>query len=393
MENIEQTINRRDALKTGTLIGALALGGLFSSAQALTKNTKTSNKIPTRDNPLLLDSNENAYGFSPLVKKAIEANMDKISLYPMKVEQKLHTDIASFHQIKLDRVCMGNGSSAILQASLYAINRMAQELNLPLRIISPNPTFEFLDAYAKPLDIEVINFDLDSKFNINIDAMKKSEREFDGISLVYICNPNNPTGNIVNANDLYSWIRNAKSTTVFLIDEAYAEYVVDTNFKSGIDILKEGAKNVIVSRTFSKIYGLAGLRMGYAITTPELQRRISDFLQFVGVNLFAASAASVAIKDFNFRQYCINNNIKARQIVVKTLESLGLKYAPSHSNFIFHEITGNFDDFVKNMKNQNILVGRKFANYDNFCRVTLGTPEQMTYYTKILKSFREKRYI
>ena len=223
--------------------------------------------------------------------------------------------------------------------------------------------------------------------------MKKSEREFDGVSLVYICNPNNPTGNIVNANDLYSWIRNAKSTTVFLIDEAYAEYVVDTNFKSGIDILKEGAKNVIVSRTFSKIYGLAGLRMGYAITTPELQRRISDFLQFVGVNLFAANAASAAIKDFNFRQYCINNNIKSRQIVVKTLESLGLKYAPSHSNFIFHEITGNFDDFVKNMKNQNILVGRKFANYDNFCRVTLGTPEQMTYYTKILKSFREKRYI
>ncbi len=389
MENVEQTINRRDVLRAGTLVSALALGGLLSPMQA----TTPSFKLPTRDKPLLLNSNENAYGFSRLVKKALDKKATEISLYPFKAEEDLRTDIARFYQVKEDRVCVSNGSSAALQAAIYAVNNFAKELNMPLRIINPNPTLEFPAAYAKPLGLEVVNFDLDSKFNMDIDSMKKSEREFDGISLVYICNPNNPTGNIIRANDLYSWIRNAKQTTIFLIDEAYAEFVIDPAFKSGIDILKEGAKNIIVTRTFSKIYGLAGLRVGYAITTPELQRRINEFLQIAGINVYGAVAASAALSDFNFRQYCVNSNVKSRQIVTKALDSLGLHYAPSHANFIFHEIAGDYDDFAKNMKNQNILVGRQFPKFDNFCRVTLGTPQQAEYYVKVLRTFRQKRYI
>lgn len=389
MESVEQTMNRRDVLKAGTLVGALALGGLLSPMQA----ARQPFRLPTRDKPLLLNSNENAYGFSNLVNKAAEKKASDLSLYPFKSEADLRTDIARFYQVKEDRVCVSNGSSAAIQASIYAVSNLAQEFNMPLRIINPNPTFEFPSIYAKPLGIEVVNFDLDSKFNMDIDAMKKSEREFDGISLIYLCNPNNPTANIISANDLYSWVRNAKQSTIFLMDEAYAEYVIDTSFKSGIDILKEGAKNIIVTRTFSKIYGLAGLRVGYAITTPELQRRISEFLQLVGINAVGAVAASAALSDFNFRQYCINSNVKSRQIVTRGLDSLGLRYAPSHANFIFHEITGNYDDFAKNMKNQNILVGRQFPKFDNFCRVTLGTPQQAEYYVKVLRNFRQKRYI
>ncbi|RDU63199.1 aminotransferase [Helicobacter didelphidarum] len=389
MENVEQTINRRDILKVGSLVGAVALGGLLSPMQAVSQPFKN----PTRDKPLLLDSNENAYGFSSLIEKNLVKELTNMSLYPIKPEQQLLTDIAKFYNVKEDRVCLTNGSSAALQSALYAVNKMAQEANLPLRIIVPNPTFEFIEAYAKPLDPEIIKVELDSKFNFDIDKMKKSEMEFDGVSLVYICNPNNPTGNIANPNDLYSWVRNAKSTTIFLFDESYAEYVADSGFKSGIDMLKGGAKNIIITRTFSKVYGLAGCRIGYVLTTPELQKRVSEFLQLVGINFVGAKAASIALKDFNFRQYTINSNIKSREIVTRTLDSLGLKYAPSHGNFIFHEIAGDFDDFVKNMKNQNVLVGRKFDVYDNFCRVTLGTPDQMQYYVKLLKNFREKRYI
>lgn len=389
MENIEQTINRRDVLRAGTLVGALALSGLFTSAQAASAPFK----LPTRDKPLLLDSNENAYGFSSLVKKHLEKRATEFQLYPDKAEMDLRADIARFYQVKEDRICVTNGSSAALQASVYAVNNMASELNLPLRIISPNPTFEFVAEYARPLGVEVAKFNMDSSFNVDIDSMKKSEREFDGMSLVYICNPNNPTATIVNANDLYSWIRNAKPTTIFLLDEAYAEYVVSASFKSGIDILKEGAKNIIVARTFSKVYGLAGLRVGYTVTTPELQRRISEFLEISGLNICGAVAASAALKDFNFRQYCVSSNTKSYQIMTKGLQSLGLRYAPSHANFVFHEITGNYEDFVKNMKNQNILVGRQFAHFENFCRVTLGTPQQTEHYVKVLKNFRQKRYI
>lgn len=389
MKSVEQTMNRRDVLKAGTIASALALGGFLSPLQA----AGTSFKLPTRDKPLLLNSNESAYGFSSLVKKALDKKAADLSLYPFKAEEELRSSIARFYQVKEDNICVSNGSSAALQAAIYAVSNLANELNMPFRIINPNPTFEFPAVYAKPLGIEVVNFDLDSKFNMNVDAMKKSEREFDGISLVYLCNPNNPTGNIVSANDLYSWVRNAKQSTIFLIDEAYAEYVIDPAFKSGIDILKDGAKNVIVTRTFSKIYGLAGLRVGYAVTTPELQRRIKDFLQLAGINVCGAVASTAALADFNFRQYCVNSNVKSRQIVTKTLDSLGLRYAPSHANFIFHEITGSYDDFAKNMRNQNILVGRQFVKFDNFCRVTLGTPQQAEYYVKVLKTFRQKRYI
>ncbi|STQ86227.1 histidinol-phosphate aminotransferase family protein [Helicobacter muridarum] len=389
MENVQDSINRRDILKIGTLIGGVvALGGALSPMNAATSQSK-----PTKNNPLMLNYNENAYGCSQLAKKAIENNINNISLYPEKLTDKLLNDIADFHQIKTDKLCLTNGASAGIQSSIYTANRMAQEQGLPLRIIIPNPTFEFVEEYAKPLDIEIVKYNLDADFEIDIDGMKKNEREFDGMSLVYLCNPNNPTSNIINANDLHSWIRTAKNTTVFLIDEAYAEYVVSNMFTSGIDILKGGAKNVIVVRSLSKIFGLAGLRVGYIITTPELKRRIDEFLEIVGINALGAVAASAAIKDFGFRQYCLNSNIKSRQIVTKVLDSLNLRYAPSHGNFIFHEINGQFDDFANNMELQNIIVGRKFDRYENFCRVTLGTPDQMQYYTKVLKDFRKKRLV
>ncbi|RDU73139.1 histidinol-phosphate aminotransferase family protein [Helicobacter aurati] len=389
MENTQNSA-RREILKIGALIGGtFALGGMLSPMNAAT----TQFKQPTRDNPLMLNYNENAYGYSQLARKAIERSLTKIPFYPHEAVDKLRTDIANFHQIKADKICLTNGSSAGIQSSIYAANKMAQELNLPIRIIIPNPTFEFIEEYARPLNIEVVKFNLDSEFNVDIDSMKRNEREFDGVSLVYLCNPNNPTSNIIGANDLYSWIRTAKTTTVFLIDEAYAEYVVSNLFKSGIDILKDSTKNVIVLRSFSKIFGLAGLRVGYIITTSELKRRIDEFLELESINVLGAIAASAAIKDFNFRQYCVNSNLKSKQIITKTLDSLDLKYAPSHANFIFHEITGQFDDFANNMKLQNILVGRQFTRYDNFCRVTLGTPDQMQYYTKVLKDFRKKRLI
>lgn len=389
MENAEQTMNRRDVLKAGTIVGAMALGGLLSPMQAASKAFKT----PTRDNPLLLNSNENLFGFSPLVSKALQKNIDKIPLYPFMEQDQLRSDLASMYRLKEDRVIATNGASAALQASLYAMNKMAQELELPFKIITANPTFELVENYAKPLGIEISSFNLNQNFNYDIDSMKESERQFDGMSLVYICNPHNPTGNIIGANDLYSWIRNAKPSTVFLLDESYAEYVIDASFKSGIDALQEGMKNIIVVRSFSKIYGLAGLRVGYILTSSEYQRRINEFVEVMGINRVGAVAASAAMKDFNFRQYCVNSNVKSKQIVTKALDSLGLQYAPSQANFIFHEITGNFDDFVKNMRYKNIVVARKFSNYDNFCRVTLGTPDQMQYYVKVLKEFRQKRYI
>ncbi|MWV63152.1 aminotransferase class I/II-fold pyridoxal phosphate-dependent enzyme [Helicobacter saguini] len=386
----KSTFNRRDMLKAGSLaLGGLALGGLLTPANAASKPFK----LPSRSNPLLLNFNESAYGYSSLVTRNLTKEFDNLSRYPIKAEEELKVAVAKFYGIKDDRVNITNGSSAALQSSIYAVNAFAQEQNVSLRVIVADPTFEFVESYAKPLGAEIIKVPVDSKFNINTDRMKTLEREFDGVSLVYICNPNNPTGNIINPNELYSWIKSAKSTTIFLIDEAYAEYITSTSFKSAIDTLREGVKNVIVARTFSKVYGLAALRIGYTISSPEWQKRIADFVELVGINLLGARAAAISLSDFAFRQYVVNTNNKSRQILTKALDSLELKYSPSYGNFVFHEITGDFDDFSKNMQNQNILVGRKFDKFDNFCRVTLGTPDEMQHYVKVLRNFRAKRLI
>lgn len=396
MENTRQidvaneTLNRRDMLKMGGLaLGSIALGGLLSPVNAASKTFK----VPTRNAPLLLNFNESSYGYSGLIAPKLAKEYENLSRYTIKAEEELKQAVAKFYNIKDDRVNITNGSSAALQASIYAVNKLAIEQNLPLRVLLPDPTFEFVESYAKPLDAEVVKVPLDSKFNFNIDKMKQVERSFEGVTLVYICNPNNPTSNIVNPNDLYSWIKNAKPTTIFLVDEAYAEFITDSNFKSAIDMIKAGSKNVIVTRTFSKVYGLASFRVGYTISSPELQKRVADFLELVAINLLGAKAAVVALGDFAFRQYVINSNTQSRRIVTEGLDSLGLKYAPSYGNFIFHEITGDFDDFSKNMLNQNIIVGRKFDKYDNFCRVTLGTPDEMRHYVKVLRDFRAKRLI
>ncbi len=385
---MQNAMNRRDMFKIGGIMGALAVGSLLSPLNA---RSAVFSK-PTRDRPLLLNSNENMHGYSQRVKSAIQSNLEQANLYPYRIEEELYKTIASLYSVRENMLCISNGSSGILQASVYAAYKMANSQNKPLRLVVADPTFEFVEMYAKAFDIEVVKIDLDRKFEFDIDAMKKAERSFDGISLVYICNPNNPTGSIIRANDLYSWVRNAKDSTIFLLDEAYAEYVTDRNFRSGIDMVKGGIKNLIVVRTLSKIYGLAGLRVGYSISSPDLKRAISEFLQLDCINAFAVFGGVAALNDFNFKQYCINANIKSKQLLMKYLDSVGLRYAPSHGNFVFHEINGDFDKFYEGMKNYNIMVGRKFPKYDNFCRITLGTVEQMKYYIKVMGELRKVKY-
>ena len=392
MENTKSAgVSRRDLLRMGTVIGgAVALGGVLAPVSAATSKPFSR---PTRSNPLVLNTNENAYGCSMAAQRAVEKYKAKISSYPGEAESMLCTDISSTLQINEDSICLTNGASAGIQAAVFAVNRMALNLNMPLRVLVSQPNSGLIDKYTQSMGIEVMGFGLDSKFNIDIDAMKEAERKFDGISLVYISNPNDPTSNIVSANDLYSWIRTANNSTIFLLDERYAEYVTSSDFKSGIDMLKEGAKNLITVRTFSRIFGLAGLRVGYVLSSSQLKRQIDDFLQIHGINVLGAVAASASLKDFGFRQYCVNSNIKSRQIVTKALDSLELKHSPSHANFVFHEVMSERDVFMKALKDHNIIVDGQFAGYDSFFRVTLGTPDEMRYYTDTLKTLRKKRLV
>ncbi|WP_232787730.1 aminotransferase class I/II-fold pyridoxal phosphate-dependent enzyme [Paraglaciecola sp. MB-3u-78] len=216
--------------------------------------------LPFRQNaaPLLLHFNENSLGMSP---KALLAAKRAIELYGNRYADEsfeaFKSKLAAYHQVKPAQLIFGNGSTEVLQAiATYAANKNAV-------MIEPNPTFGALRGYCKAENMQVIQVPVGQDFAVNITTMKKQASAQKGPVLVNICNPNNPTGNIVDFKVLFDWINNAPDSHLFLLDEAYFAYAQSNpRYKSGLDLIMQGNDNLVISHTFSKIYGMAGMRMG-----------------------------------------------------------------------------------------------------------------------------------
>lgn len=211
--------------------------------------------------------------------------------------------------------------------------------------------------------------------------------------MVYLCNPNNPTAMLTPTAALTNWITSAKENVFFIIDEAYAEFVTTPEFTSAIALVAQGYKNLIVTRTFSKIYALAGLRVGYGVAVPEVISEVDSFVSIDNTNTAGAVSALASLKDHAFVAYSRKSIDVSRQMVVNTLNALNIEYAPSHANFIFHKVKGDVKTYQERMKAANIMVGREFPPALGWSRLTLGTPEEMSYFVATLKEFRTKGWI
>ena len=198
---------------------------------------------------------------------------------------------------------------------------------------------------------------------------------------------------ITPAKTLFPWIKSFSQNSYFLLDEAYADFVEDPAFETGITLVKEGLKNVLVTRTFSKFYALAGYRVGYLLTQPEVVEEVEKFMSLDNTNLAGAVAAVASLQDKTFAKLSFQSNAVSRQIVQNALTELGLKFAPSNGNFIFHEIKGDVKTYQERMKAHSILVGREFLPIQGWNRLTLGTPDEMKVFVKVLKEFRAKGWI
>jgi histidinol-phosphate aminotransferase len=151
-------------------------------------------------------------------------------------------------------------------------------------------------------------------------------------------------------------------------------------------------KNLIVARTFSKVHALAGLRIGYAVAHPGLIKRISSLTR-LNTNAMALAAASASLADPDFVQQSIRSNRESKQIVTGTLTDLKLPFLPSHTNFIMHRLAGSIRDYIKRMEDHGVLVGRPFPPFDNYCRISLGLPNEMKKYSAIMRQFRTKGWL
>ncbi len=357
-------ITRRDWLNRS----AAVLGGtLLSSVTGYNPLYSTPISWSTNE-PIRMMYNENPYGPSQIARKAMQKAFSESNLYsmtPAKAEFKAL--IAKLNGVKPSQVVIGFGSTEILKKAALMNGIDGGEL------VSPTLTFEEINHYADTLNMSIKRVPMDNK--IGIDLNKISDSVSRKTKLVYLCNPNNPTGKIMDSGELESFCKNISKRTVVFIDEAYLEYVSDPDYRSMLGLVKKGI-NVIVSRTASKVHGLAGLRVGYAITTTELAKKLESYLTDY-LNIVGLRAAIASYQDQEFQNYSIKMNDRAKRIVTNFLDEKGIQYLDSHSNFIFFHIGKPITEFQPAMEKKGVLVGRPFPPYTDWCRLSMATPDEM----------------
>ena len=383
-------MDRRSFLKSSSLIaGGLALNSVMNQAVAQNK----SSLIVDEKHPLLLNFNENSLGMSPNAKEAIIAALPGSFRYPDDARSELITNLGKLYLLSDKHITVGNGSSETIQATVAMLANKARQNNLKIQLITPDPTFNYAELYALPLGVEITKVPLKSDLSFDLAKMEQLANSFDGLSIIYICNPNNPTAMITPHSQLNNWMTKVSDKQFFIVDEAYAELVEDPDFVSAIELVKQGQNNLIVTRTFSKIFALAGLRVGYGVASPEVITTVDEFVSIDNTNTAGAVAAIASLKDNQFIAYSLKSNNLSRKIVTNALDKLGLEYAPSQANFIFHKVKGDVKTYKQRMADANIMVGREFPPAVGWNRLTLGTPEEMEQFVVVLKQFREKGWV
>jgi histidinol-phosphate aminotransferase len=360
------TLSRRNFSK---MIGVSATyAALGSKARAFTPDAPS--------NIVRLSSNENPYGPSPAALKAMTEGFSLAWRYPDEYADMLAEELARGHGIPGEQVLLGDGSGEILKLCAAAFTGRDK------KIVIANPTFEAVARHAGVATAEVVKIVLTSDYSHDL---KKMLAASNGAGLVYICNPNNPTASITPKNEMSDFLAKVSPGTIVLVDEAYHHYVESKDYESVIPLVKQYA-NLIVARTFSKIYGMAGLRCGYCVTQRENISRLKMHQIYDSVNIMALVAALASLKDPEQVARGQKLNSEVKKTVYAELDALGYRYIPSHANFMMIDMRREVRPVINAFRERGVEVGRLFPPLPNFMRVTIGTAPQMKTF---LTTFRE----
>ena len=323
-----------------------------------------------------LNRNENPFGPSAKVSSALlEAARDAPHRYPNKESEALRKTIARFHGVAPERVVLGCGATDILRMAADAFVGSARKIIVAL------PTFDVMGRCARRVGADVVAVPLSRDYSHDLSAML--DRSDAATGLVYICNPNNPTGTVTRRRDLEAFIRQLPETTRVLIDEAYHHYVGDSSdYASFIDRPVDDNR-VIVARSFSKIYGLAGLRVGYAIADRETARALASGQLSDGVNVVAARAAAAALDDSEHVWLCARRNADDRQEFLNQANARMLKTIDSQTNFVMLNTERPAGEVVERFRKFNVLLAPPFPSFDQHVRVSIGSPAEMREFWEI----------
>ncbi len=374
-------MERRAFLRTGLAAGLVGVGGTGTFPSLL---SATPRRLP--DGSVRLNSNENPLGISPAARQAIIDGLDLCNRYPGASREPVMEALAKKHGVKTANIQLGAGSTEILQIFVQLFGRGAP-------IVAADPTFEDVPRYARPFSIPLEMVPLRADYSHDIGRMQEVVRASGGPAIVYLCNPNNPTGTITSCAEIDSWIGSAPDNVYFLVDEAYYEFAESAEGYWSALKWVESKPNVIVVRTFSKIYGMAGMRLGYGVAHEDTVQRVGAIAASNNANHLASVAGLASLNDEQMIPRSIDANTRARRILEDTLDDLGIEHLPSHTNFLMHRITGDLRTYRDRMREQGWLVGRAFPPMLTYNRVSLAMPDDMARFSETLRNFRSRNWV
>ena len=323
-----------------------------------------------------LSSNENPYGPSPKALKAMTDSFGLSCRYPDEHNDLLIDALAKLNGVNRDQILLGDGSGEILKLCAETFTGSTRG-----KLVAADPTFEAILNHAHVNGAEVVKIPLTSSFSHDLPKMAAAAKE----GLIYICNPNNPTASITPKNELRDFIAKTPRQTMILVDEAYFHYADSPDYESVIPLIKDHP-NLIVARTFSKIYGMAGLRCGYCVAQKETIERMRPHQPWDSVNCMALAAAVASLNDADQVTNGKRLNSEAKTFVTSELDKMGYKQIPSQANFIMFDVKRPVVPLIKALKERNVQVGRLFPALPNHMRLTIGKKTEMEAF---LSAFRK----
>lgn len=330
-------------------------------------------EAPAVSGVVRLSANENPYGPSPAALDAMRQAFDLAWRYPDEAADALAAELAKFHGVPDDHILLGNGSGEILKLAAAAFTGPGRPL------VMADPTFEAVGRYARTAGAEVVKVPLTADYRHDLEKMSPA-----GAGLVYLCNPNNPTASLTPKAEVRSFLARLSAPTTVLVDEAYAHYADSGDYESVLPLVKERA-NLMVTRTFSKVYGMAGLRCGYAVARPELLARLREQQTWDSVNIMALAAARASLGDPAHIERSRRLNGATREHVRSALEEMGFRAIPSQTNFLMIDLRREVGPVIDALKKHNVEVGRRFPALPSHLRVTIGTGQQMETFLAALR--------
>jgi histidinol-phosphate aminotransferase len=358
-------LSRREILRS---CGAIAIGGTLGAQVRIEAAPAAIAR---------LNHNENAFGPSQRAKDALLAIGDEAWRYPQEELFALRRLIAEQEGVRPENVFIGEGSGEVLKlaALLYA--------GPGKTVLAARPTFAMLPEYAARQGASVAWIDVNAAFDQDFAAMAAAVGP--ATSVVYVCNPNNPTGALADDGKLRSFVLETAKHALVVVDEAYLDYAADSERATLSDLVRAN-HSVLITRSFSKLHGLAGLRIGYGLARTDIVRRLETARMSIP-NRAGVAAARASLGDQSFRSFVRARNGEAVRFVRGVLDELKLPYVPTQASFVMFDVGRSNAEFVEFARQRRVLVAPVAAPFSQWVRVSMGRPEDLQAFANALRAF------